>query len=259
MLLSQKAQKEGTAVDNLLHISEEEKEKSFKKDIFRSQKESHENNYILPWSTCYTDVSNSPSNVLLEKFQKPTKFEVNQRDTKSKESRRSVRFSNRSTLLCDGNVKFYHFDNIREYMAHYRESVTVVSIMEYRKGLTVPDKLSLCSKCARNYSPYDLVKHCHCFSPLQQTQSSVINSTAVCYVSDKASRYIMLKSPQKQPEVEEQKASRRQVNDKKKTVHRNSDKTRSNNLGMKKAASSYANSFCSSMAIHKKVHSNVVS
>ena len=229
MLLQHRIRREQNSIDNLLKISyNTSQNKGWCTDAslnikLPKQNNRYRNTFISPWDndkasdshrSIYVQRLFDQSNMWLGKHTTCTPPEGNgfNQPKSRQESRRTVKFATDQSALCDENIKFYHFDDAREYMTHYRESVTLLSIMIYRKGvLSVNDKLSLCKKCAKTYSPYDLIKHCHCNGQTKELPSN-LNSSYVCYVGDnnnttKSLQTLqVLSSPQGQIEAEEKKS-----------------------------------------------------
>jgi len=241
MILYERIRKEDNSIQELLSISNNN-------DYPRCKKKIWDEELIKPWWSDLPPVKiiqhhSSYSDLFQKQHIKP-KLSV-----KMKESRRHSK-------VASFDLKFFHFDQTKEYITHYRESVTLPSVMEYRKKLLslTTDKLSLCSNCLKGYSPHDLVKHCHCINADKKTN---LNSSSVCYGTDspvnlpsKSSQSIHPLSPNSLNERRNSASSSHKQLGWKNSSSRSIDQQQ-RALDNKKAKSSY-DRFCTSISLHKK-------
>ena len=190
MFAFEKNQKEEAAIQNLLAISCQNEEK----DIFVSSndnlvnkkkltKDSANQAYQLgPWGSADTCNNKVTGNARNTSTTNETKKENNNKSTKPRDNsftkvnmRRSKNGNKINNTLYDEKFRFCHFEDMREFITQYRESVTFLTMLDYRNGLmkTPPVSGGLCKSCE---SSFDVIRHCQCSSGNSPTSSSV------CYV-----------------------------------------------------------------------------
>ena len=141
----------------------------------------NDNEYFSRWridnyEKCEEDTAVSQPSKTKKVFKPPTDSYLS-RSMPSK----MVRFCKEPTLRVE-NYYFCHFDNIREYLAQYKECVTLPTILEHNKGGYDSAKANVCSTCSQEYSTYDLVRQCQCSVPSKSSKlSSYARVGYVCY------------------------------------------------------------------------------
>jgi len=187
MFAFEKAQKEEEAIQSLLAISCQHEEKdSFASDNHLDKKnvkcvKDVNSDYRLgPWGS--TEINNNKATTNTRNTSTTSETKRENKGTKprdnsfTKVNTRRLKNGNKiNNTLYDEKFRFCHFEDMREFITQYRESVTFLTMLDYRNGLmkTPPVSGGLCKSCE---SSFDVIRHCQCSSGNSPTSSSV------CYV-----------------------------------------------------------------------------
>lgn len=240
MLLADRLNKEGEAIISLIQLSSE-------KAYHKVKKKQWDEELIRPWWSNMlpiTTANREPNHLQL--------FENSH--SKNKTQFKGVKDSPRRTSKLNSNeLKFFNFDDVHEYITHYREVITLPAVMEYRKKLLSlsTDKLSLCAKCAKKYTPHDLVKHCHCLNTSRKSSNN-LNSSSICYGTESPRSSSSRTSPCASANKERRCSGSRHRQLGWKSSSNGCERNHRTNSDRNKRTPSNYDRLCTPMALHKK-------